>query len=603
MRIKNVFQKPFKKQVLILFMPVIIASLIIIGLFAYGFETMNIQRNANSLIKSTVQQASTLLDDKMMTLFSQMVNLSNSTEVNNLMLYDDTDSNNTNGYNDILGSYNSMAEIYRNYDQIVDSLYFCNNKGTEVKYFARDVPSHIGLSLSEWMEKYNDSSQGIYWLNSHENDVLKTTDPHNVISVFRIIGTRDSKSSGIMLLNLNSNYFINILNNIKVTEHGYMMIISKDGTMQSTTANNQYVLPLEEIQKLRDNLGSNNGSMNLRSVTNQNMIVTYHSIPVNGWMVAAVVPQSDLLSQGGGFSIILLVLLAVLIMVVTFLSNLLAKSISKPIVYLSDQVIRFDNGDMDVDFHVDTENEIGVLSHGLSYLKQAVTELLTQVCKEQEQKAKMQLLAMQEQIKPHFLYNTIGSIKHLVDMNENVMASKMCGSLARFYRLGISGGKAIVTLEEEVDHVRNYLQIQKMRYGTDFEYVINFDENILNTEVLKLILQPLVENAIYHGIKTKEGVGTIIISGEKTDENVFLRVYDDGEGMDQVQLDDLRHSLTMPREENHMKNFGVRNVNLRLKLHFGPGAGLEFDSVKNVYTQATIVIPVKKADGGEKFDA
>ena len=167
---------------------------------------------------------------------------------------------------------------------------------------------------------------------------------------------------------------------------------------------------------------------------------------------------------------------------------------------------------MNVSFQVQTDNEIGVLAHGLSYLKIAVTELLAQVRREQEQKTKMQLLALQEQIMPHFLYNTIGSIRQLVNMGNSRMASDMCVELARFYRLGISGGKEIVTIKEELEHVASYLEIQKMRYGNDFEYEIDVAKELQSIRILKLSLQPLVENAIYHGIKTKDGIGRITLN-------------------------------------------------------------------------------------------
>lgn len=595
MILAKVFQRPFKRQVLTLFMPVVVISLLTIGLFSYFYETYNIKKNAVSLIDGTVNQTAALMDDKLMTLFSQMINLSNSEAVNNLMLDNYGAQEDSGGFQNVLECYNSMEQLYRTYDQIIDSLYFINNQGAEVKYFTSDVPRHIGLSLPEWLEAYDDNPQGVYWLNDHENQVFQTTTPHRVISLFRVIGSPTSEASGIMLFNLNSDYFKSILDNVPVMDNGYLMLVSKDGLLRSGNAGNQYTFPNIEIAKLRDNLGKN-GTMELHSVNSQSMLVTYRTVAVNGWMVAAAVPQSDLVSSAGQFSTILAVLLAVLISIVALLSNLLAKSVSKPIEYLSDQVIKFDSGDMNVDFNLDAENEIGVLSHGLSYLKQAVIELMDQVRKEQQQKNRMQLLAMQEQIKPHFLYNTIGSIKNLVEMERNQQASDMCVALAKFYRLGISSGREIVPLEEELDHVMNYLTIQRMRYEKDFEYEIDVEQELLAMEVLKLSLQPLVENAIYHGIKTKEGLGTIIISGEMTEDHAEIRVYDDGVGMSGEQLEELRRSMNLPRETDHMKNFGLRNVNLRLRLHFGLGAGLRFDSVKDVYTQATIVIPLKKRE-------
>lgn len=596
MILKRVFQKPFKQQMLFFFVPVTVAAVLIIGLYSYFFETNNIKKNASYLMESTVNQTSVLLNDKMMTLFSQMINLSNSAAVNNLLL-DGGSSGRADNFDDLLACYDSMEEIYQNYDQVIDSLYFCNNRGEEVKYFTSDVPRHIGLSLSEWMKKYNSSPHGVYWLNDHKNDVFQTTTPHRVISVFRIIGSPESQSAGILIFNLSSSYFSGIFDNVRISQNGYIMLVSRDGTLSSSSMQNQYCLTLSAVEKLKEHFGTN-GSMDLRSVTNQKMVVTYHTIEVNGWMVVAVMPESDLLSTSSEFKVILMVLISLLIFVMISLTGMIARSISKPIEYLSDQVLKFDGGDMEVSFAVESENEIGVLSHGLSYLKRAVTELLAQVRREQEQKAKMQLLAMQEQIKPHFLYNTIGSIRQLVNMGKNQMASDLCVELARFYRLGISGGNEIITLAEEIDHAHSYLEIQKVRYEDDFEYEFDIPQEIAHTDMLKLSLQPLIENAIYHGIKKKEGIGTILVSGEKQQDRIILKVYDDGAGMTEDELQDLRASLALPPEVSWTRHFGLRNVNARLKLYFGPESGLEIESVKDVYTQVSILIPLKKKAGG-----
>lgn len=596
---KKVSQRPFKNQMLLLFVPVLVGSVLCIGLFSYFFESHNIKKNASYLVNSTVYQTASLINDKLMTLFSQMISLSTTSAVNNLLIQ--TEDNSPDGYENILTTYRGMERIYRSYDQEIDSMYFVTNRGVEVKYFTSDVPTYIGLSLTDWMKTYNTSPQGVYWRNDHRNEVFKTKTPHRVISLFRIIGTPDSQSSGIMLFNLNSEYFRKRLDDVNVSENGYMILLSPDGSLVSANMRNQYGLTLAAEEKLRQQLGES-GSMTLRSVTNQNMIVTYHPIQVNGWMVAAVMPEKDLYSVPVQFSYLLLLLIVFLISLTIWLSIYMAKSISQPLEYLSDQVIKFDSGDLNVSFRIEAENEIGVLSHGLSYLKKTVNELLEQVKWEQQQKARMQLWVMQEQIKPHFLYNTLGSIRHLINMDQNPQASEMCESLSRFYRLGLSGGQEIVTLREEVDHVKSYLQIQRMRYEKDFEYAVEIDPSLLDMEMLKLSLQPLVENAIYHGIKKTESMGTILISGELRKNCIVLSVFDDGVGMSAEQLEALRQSVNLLPEADHHRNFGLRNVNLRLRLYFGEKSGLRFESVPDVYTQVSIVIPFENGEEGGDRD-
>ena len=221
---------------------------------------------------------------------------------------------------------------------------------------------------------------------------------------------------------------------------------------------------------------------------------------------------------------------------------------------------------------------------------------------EQEQKSKLELLLLQEQIKPHFLYNTLSSIKQLVSMKENKKAEDMCEALSRFYRLGLSEGQNFITVREEAEHVENYLLIQRYRYAANFDYSINIAENILDEKLLKLSLQPLVENAIYHGIKKKEEFGTIVISGYEEAGVIYLKVFDDGIGMSEEQLKALTESLASDSVNEEVNHFGLRNVKHRLKLYFGEGAGLEFESTQGMYTQVTIILPKGGRENAETDD-
>jgi two-component system sensor histidine kinase YesM len=248
------------------------------------------------------------------------------------------------------------------------------------------------------------------------------------------------------------------------------------------------------------------------------------------------------------------------------------------------------------------ENEVGTLSKGLESFKESVLELFNKVMQEEKQKSKLELLIMQSQIKPHFLYNTLGSIKHLVDMGKNEKASEMCAALAKFYMIGISGGRDIIYVSEEVEHIKNYLKIQQMRYDKDFEFYINISDDILREKVLILTLQPILENAIYHGIKGKEGLGTIILSGRKKDNVMIFEVYDDGLGMTEQELANLIKSVNNNRSEHQSNSFGLKNVNNRLKLYFGSKAKMNFFSAKNEFTQVIIEIPLEaNQKGDEKY--
>ena len=198
-----------------------------------------------------------------------------------------------------------------------------------------------------------------------------------------------------------------------------------------------------------------------------------------------------------------------------------------------------------------------------------------------------QLLMLQEQIKPHFLYNSLYSIQQLCQLGDNEQAARMIGALSSFYRLGISGGDNIIPIQKELEHVDNYLQIQKMRYYDQFDYVIDCDPVICHYEIPKLVLQPLVENAIYHGIKQSKRKGFISVTGILDGEDILLEVHDDGAGITEERLKEIRAYLSQ-EDKGEMNSIGLKNVDYRIKKTFGEQYGITIRSEKNVDTCVSI---------------
>ena len=210
----------------------------------------------------------------------------------------------------------------------------------------------------------------------------------------------------------------------------------------------------------------------------------------------------------------------------------------------------------------------------------------------------LDLRLLQEQINPHFLYNTLDTIVWLIEGNKADEAVDMVVTLSDFFRLVLSGGKEFITLREEKQHINSYLEIQKVRYRDILEYDIRIDEELYDYQILKLTLQPLVENAIYHGIKYKRAKGCIHISGEKDGDILRLIVSDNGVGREEEELEQLRREMERPCRETE-KGFGLANVNERIHMYFGGEYGLGIESGKMVGTTVTLTIPATKAKRGE----
>lgn len=203
------------------------------------------------------------------------------------------------------------------------------------------------------------------------------------------------------------------------------------------------------------------------------------------------------------------------------------------------------------------------------------------------------------QVHPHFLYNTLFAIKGLCDMGLNEDASRMIMALANFFRIGLSHGQEIIPVSQEIDHARNYLYIQEMRYGDVFRYSIDVPSELGTYSIIKLTLQPLVENAIYHGVKEKRGQGKIAIRGWIEDGMLHFTVEDDGMGMTAERLAELRRGLAETRRGTSHVGFGVFSVFERLRLHYGEAAGLEITSEPGKGTCIHVVLPAHKLEESE----
>jgi two-component system sensor histidine kinase YesM len=207
-----------------------------------------------------------------------------------------------------------------------------------------------------------------------------------------------------------------------------------------------------------------------------------------------------------------------------------------------------------------------------------------------------ELKLLQAQINPHFLYNTLDTIVWLAETKQNEQVSRMVTSLSDFFRTTLSKGKDYITVREEESHIRSYLEIQQFRYRDILEYNIKIDEDILEYEILKMTLQPLVENAIYHGIKNKRGLGHITVTGVKRDEHMVFEVKDDGLGMKPDRLEFMRKVVDDEQKDGNSTSsgFGLYNVAKRLKLNYGKKCDINIESTYGEGTTITLVVPITK---------
>ncbi len=580
---------PIKIRLIVLFLPITILAVLITAIFSYHNAKSQLEANARIQLDDTVHQTAFLANDKFKSALEQLVAIENHPSYKSLLQSKLDRDENVAKYESIISINNLFREIYSQNFEMLDSIYL-NVNNAEFTLLKKYLPVRAPIDIDQWMARNHFPKGGYHWKMVHVDPIFRTNQPRRVFSVYRLLGGVDSPLKSLLLLNIDAGYILDMLANVKISANGYMMLVNGEGCALSKPVSRQFRLNRNALAFLQENSG-NRGSFDGYSLTRRKMFVVFTTIRINGWVIAAVVPQGDILVNLSYIRYMILMVVIGLLIVSTFLATVVADGISRPLSFLSAQVKRFEKGDNGVDFRVDDRGEIGVLANGLSSLRANVVALLEKIKAEEEAKKQLELNALQEQMNPHFIYNTLSSIIVLVDMGQNDKASRMLSALTNFLMIGLSNGKEIISVKEELQHVSNYLFIQKMRYTKDFDFEISVDEDIANCKIMKLTLQPLVENAIYHGLRAGEEFGYIRINGSRSGNWAVLEVFDNGVGIPPAQLAELQRSIRKRNAEEADKAFGLRNVNQRLILHFGPEYGLEIESEVGKYTLIRVKIP------------
>jgi len=427
--------------------------------------------------------------------------------------------------------------------------------------------------------------------SSHVQNVISGERPW-VITLSRGIRnyTGEGDSDGVVFIDLNYSAISELCTQNSVGTKGYVFILDQDGN----------IVYHPQQQQLYNELQTENISLIMNAKTDvvtagkgddEKIYALSHS-ETTGWTIVGCMNMSELLKNSRKAR-------SIYVLVALVISSEIARNITFPIQKLRDSMKRVQKGDFSAaEIEVYSDNEIGSLTRSFNVMTHKIQDLMAQNIQEQEQKRKIELKALQSQINPHFLYNTLDSIIWMAEGKKNEEVVLMTASLARLLRQSISIENELVTIGQEVEYVRSYLTIQKMRYKDKLEFEINVDPRITHAKIIRLVLQPIVENAIYHGLKYKESKGMLKVHGYELGERIIIDITDDGVGMDEETL---KHIYDKHKVNYHSNGVGVYNVQQRLVLYYGKEYGIIYHSEKGKGTTATVVIPKKQEDVHEKI--
>lgn len=317
--------------------------------------------------------------------------------------------------------------------------------------------------------------------------------------------------------------------------------------------------------------------------------VIVSTVSYTGWKVVGVIPKNVQTASLIRFRYYIMTIITLLIMMILFVNKLITRKISSPILKLDDSVKAYEAGEKP-NIYIGGSSEIRHLGHSVQKSYEQIESLMKEIVEQQNERRKSELDALQSQVNPHFLYNTLESITWMIEGNKNEDAVFMISELAKLFRISLSKGKTIISIEDEMQHCRSYLNIQKYRYKDRFEIQYDIDSEIYNYCTVKLIIQPILENAIYYGVgDMDEDDAKIIISGRIKGKDIYISVEDNGMGM---REEDVRHILTDNQKvPKHGSGVGLINVHSRIQLMFGTAYGLTVESEADIGTKVTIHLP------------
>lgn len=480
---------------------------------------------------------------------------------------------------DLSYSFSNNYEMYSFYKNTLNPLFnniLALNSDIEEVILYTDLPifsdNHFLMSVADietkdWFKQTIDSSQTISHLSY---------DPERIHFSTKLF-TRDKNSKNIIDLSVNYEALFGFLEKLFEDQYGAFIV----------DENNQ---PIFQYQSSDDSMASLLSKQSISNILedkqelNRRFVHLSEPIPNSQWRIVLVRPKAAITKSIKAITITYFTIILISLFLLIFLVYSTSRAIVKPLENLTLNMANLDFDNFDVSITSETNDEINTLIIIFKKMTKRIKTLINEVYVSTIEKQDFEFKALQSQINPHFFYNSLSMINSKAILNDQPEISQMAQLLSTFYRTTLNKSNGIITVEEELKNVRSYLEIQQLMHQHSFEYFLNIENNILENQILNLTLQPLIENAILHGLDHKEGMKKmVIIEGKEKQDKVIFTISDNGAGMSEDQL-----SLLLTKETT---GYGVYNINKRIQLIFGEIYGLDYHSFLYKGTTVTVTLP------------
>lgn len=450
---------------------------------------------------------------------------------------------------------------------------------TNTDEYGKEVKKHFEEYINQYKSSYDYRGR---WTPMY---AIEMGDYTNVISCIYPIYDNSRELKGIVVMDLAYEFIhkMFIVSSIQLQDRA--LIVDSEGNL---LFGYPHFTTLDSVlEKYPELLTHENMQIN-GVIFKQDTLIVSQTINRLEWKIIRLIETNNVTKELQELSNSFQIFLVLISVIAVIYAALYAKIITKPLRELIATCKRVEKGDLSVSVQVKTKDEIGQLANTFNIMLEKLNEYFAKELKDQYRKSEMQFQILQAQINPHFLYNTLDSIKWLAVMQNVNNIAEMSNALINLLKYNLGNINAETTLKEEVESVKNYIVIQKYRYGDIFTFTTSIDEEALECKVVRFLLQPLVENCIIHGFNETNNDYRIHISATIYDNILHIKVIDNGTGIDKEKKNQINNGID---KSGRFSNIGIQNVKERIKLHFGNDYDLIYDSEPSIATIAELILP------------
>ncbi len=498
-----------------------------------------------------------------------------------------------------------MELLYETNRDAMVSIAVFNQEGELVKAAPFEkLKNSVRPQDEEWFLTAMDRIENLHFSTAHVQNLFVDPDYryHWVVSLSRQVELIRSgrTESGVLLVDMSFGGIEQICKNVDLPRKGgYLYLIDDSGEIIYHPR--QQLINSGIIQENNLQAASYSDGTHSEKFQHQLRQVTVKTAGYTGWKLVAVMPVEGVMDNYGQLLLFFLFVVLFSIFLLVFVNLRLSEWITRPVKKLDEAVRQLEAGAEEADVEVRGPHEIEHLAHSIRSMVSTMRHLMDDIIQQEQQKRRSELDVLQAQINPHFLYNTLDSVVWMTENNRTQDAVLMITSLARFFRISLSRGSNIIPVADELEHVRHYLVIQKMRYKNKFSANFIVEDGVEKLFTIKLIQQPILENAIYHGMAFADGDGEITIHAFRDGDDVLIDVTDNGPGMPEEVVEHLLEPGAHKGGTKGGSGIGLQNVHRRIQLTFGEDYGLMITSEPDAGTTVRTRIPAVDAEMARRF--